>query len=119
MLRPDRVANDAPNAQDRLGFLRIFAYVLPALPLAALGMPIVVHLPQYYASKEVGLGLAVTGVIFSVMAFCTDSTWGLIAGTAREWLASSPARLVALRTTGACVMMTLGTLILASALSSA
>lgn len=63
MLRPDRVA----NAQDRLGFLRIFAYVLPALPLAALGMPIVVHLPQYYASKEVGLGLAVTGVIFSVM----------------------------------------------------
>ena len=67
MLRPARVANDAPNAQDRLGFLRIFAYVLPALPLAALGMPIVVHLPQYYASKEVGLGLAVTGVIFSVM----------------------------------------------------
>ncbi|MGD0143165.1 MAG: MFS transporter [Rhizomicrobium sp.] len=66
MLRPDRVAN-APNAQGRLGFLRIFAYVLPALPLAALGMPIVVHLPQYYASKEVGLGLAVTGLIFSVM----------------------------------------------------
>ena len=63
--------------------------------------------------------LLVFGVIFSVMAFCTDSTWGLIAGTAREWLASSPARLVALRTTGACVMMTLGTLILASALSSA
>ena len=28
--------------------------------------------------------LLVFGVIFSVMAFCTDSTWGLIAGTARE-----------------------------------
>jgi glycoside/pentoside/hexuronide:cation symporter, GPH family len=65
MLRPDRIAN--PNAQDRLGATRIFSYVLLALPLAALGMPIVVHLPQYYASKEVGLGLAVTGVIFSVM----------------------------------------------------
>ncbi len=60
--------------------------------------------------------LLVFGAIFSVMAFCSDSTWGLIAGTAREWLASSPARLVVMRTTGACVMMTLGTLILVSAL---
>ncbi|MGC1420353.1 MAG: LysE family translocator [Acidimicrobiales bacterium] len=60
--------------------------------------------------------LLVFGAIFSVLAFCSDSTWGLIAGTAREWLASSPARLVVMRTTGACVMMTLGTLILVSAL---
>jgi len=67
MLRPDRVANDAPNAQDRLSIVRISSYVLLALPLAALGMPIVVHLPQYYASKEIGLSLTVTGVIFSVM----------------------------------------------------
>jgi threonine/homoserine/homoserine lactone efflux protein len=63
--------------------------------------------------------LLVFGLLFSVMAFCSDGTWGLIAGTAREWLASSPARLVAMRTTGACVMMTLGILILASALSNA
>jgi threonine/homoserine/homoserine lactone efflux protein len=61
--------------------------------------------------------LLIFGAIFSVMAFCSDGTWGLIAGTAREWLASSPARLVVMRTTGACVMMTLGTLILVSALA--
>lgn len=61
--------------------------------------------------------LLLFGVIFSVMAFCSDGTWGFIAGSAREWLANSPARLVTLRTIGACVMMTLGVLIVVSALS--
>src|SRR3984885_8943539 len=64
MLRPDRIA---PAAQERLSATRIFSYVMLAVPLSALGMPIVVHLPQYYASKEIGLGLAVTGAIFSIM----------------------------------------------------
>ncbi len=59
--------------------------------------------------------LLVFGAIFSVMAFCSDSTWGLIAGTAREWLSGSASRLVTLRTTGAVVMTALGTLILVSA----
>jgi threonine/homoserine/homoserine lactone efflux protein len=58
------------------------------------------------------------GVIFSLMAFCSDSTWGLIAGTARQWLADSPTRLIVLRTVGASVMMTLGVVIIASALAS-
>jgi threonine/homoserine/homoserine lactone efflux protein len=61
------------------------------------------------------LQLLVFGGIFSVMAFCSDGTWGFIAGTAREWLSDSPRRLVTLRTTGSLVMMTLGLLILASA----
>ncbi len=55
------------------------------------------------------------GLIFSVMAFASDSTWGIIAGTAREWLSGSPSRLVALRVTGGCVMIVLGALILVSA----
>lgn len=64
------------------------------------------------------LQLVVFGCIFSVMAFCSDGTWGLIAGTAREWLADSPKRLVALRSVGGCVMCSLGILIVSSALSS-
>jgi Na+/melibiose symporter-like transporter len=44
----------------------ILAYVLPSLPWAALGLPIVVHLPQFYASKEIGLSLGVTGLVFSL-----------------------------------------------------
>ena len=58
------------------------------------------------------------GAIFSVMAFVSDGTWGLIAGTAREWLSGSPQRLVALRAIGGCVMMFLGALIIVSAIAS-
>ncbi|HVA52607.1 MAG TPA: LysE family translocator [Acidimicrobiales bacterium] len=67
---------------------------------------------------NVTVQLLTFGAIFSVMAFCSDSTWGLIAGTAREWLSSSAARLVVLRTIGACVMMTLGVIIVVSALTA-
>jgi threonine/homoserine/homoserine lactone efflux protein len=67
---------------------------------------------------NVTLQLVIFGCIFSVMAFCSDGTWGIIAGTAREWLSGSPARLVALRTIGGCVMCCLGVLIVSSALGS-
>jgi threonine/homoserine/homoserine lactone efflux protein len=67
---------------------------------------------------NVTVQLLLFGVIFSVMAFCSDATWGVIAGTAREWLADSPTRLVVLRTIGACVMMTLGVIIVVSAITS-
>ena len=67
---------------------------------------------------NVTVQLLILGVIFSVMAFFSDGTWGVIAGTAREWLSGSPARLVALRTIGGCVMTTLGVLIIVGALTS-
>jgi threonine/homoserine/homoserine lactone efflux protein len=64
---------------------------------------------------NVTVQLLFLGLLFSIMAFCSDSTWGFIAGTARVWLSSSPRRLVRLRTIGACVMMGLGVLIIVSA----
>jgi threonine/homoserine/homoserine lactone efflux protein len=67
---------------------------------------------------NVTVQLLIFGALFSVMAFCSDGTWGVIAGTAREWLSGSTTRLVTLRTVGACVMMTLGLIILISALTS-
>jgi threonine/homoserine/homoserine lactone efflux protein len=67
---------------------------------------------------NVTVQLLILGLIFSVMAFFSDGTWGVIAGTAREWLSGSPARLVVLRTVGGCVMTTLGVLIIVGALSS-
>lgn len=63
----ETVVSSSQSQAHRLSIWRLFAYVLPSIPLAALGMPIVVHLPQFYASKAVGLGLSVTGVIFFVM----------------------------------------------------
>jgi threonine/homoserine/homoserine lactone efflux protein len=42
--------------------------------------------------------------------------WGVIAGTVREWMATSPSRLVLMRRIGGCVMITLGIFTLTSAL---
>ena len=67
---------------------------------------------------HVTIQLLIFGVMFSVMAFFSDATWGYIAGSAREWLATSPNRLVALRTIGASVMMILGVLIIFSAFTT-
>jgi len=56
------------------------------------------------------------GALFSVLAFISDGTWGLLAGTARAWLASDEKRLELLRVIGGCVMIILGLLVIASAL---
>jgi threonine/homoserine/homoserine lactone efflux protein len=68
--------------------------------------------------RDVTFQLLMLGVIFTLLAFCSDSTWGFIAGTAREWLSDSPHRLVVMRTVGASVMMILGVVIIVSALTS-
>ena len=56
------------------------------------------------------------GALFSILAFISDGTWGLLAGTARAWLASDETRLELLRVIGGCVMIILGLLVIASAL---
>jgi threonine/homoserine/homoserine lactone efflux protein len=71
-----------------------------------------------HSHRNVTVQLLLFGAVFSVMAFLSDGTWGIIAGTAREWLSGSPHRLVVLRTVGACVMISLGVIITVSALSS-
>ncbi|HWA30406.1 MAG TPA: MFS transporter [Rhizomicrobium sp.] len=58
---------DSATPAKRTPWYIVTSYVLPSFPLAALGMPIVVHLPNYYASKEVGLGFATVGAIFGLM----------------------------------------------------
>lgn len=67
---------------------------------------------------NVTVQLLLFGGLFSILAFCSDATWGVIAGTAREWLSGSPRRLVVLRSVGACVMVILGVVILISAVTS-
>jgi threonine/homoserine/homoserine lactone efflux protein len=56
------------------------------------------------------------GALFSILAFFSDGSWGLLAGTARAWLAGDASRLEKLRGTGGCVMVVLGlTVILSTA----
>ena len=67
-------------------------------------------LPQFVdrVRGHVTSQLVLMGTIFAVIAFFSDSTWGIIAGTIRNWLANERKRLVAMRVTGGVVMIILG-----------
>jgi threonine/homoserine/homoserine lactone efflux protein len=70
------------------------------------------------SSGNLTLQLLVLGVIFTVLAVLSDGTWGMIAGTARGWMAGSSTRILVLRTIGGLVMVGLGVLIVTSAFAS-
>jgi Na+/melibiose symporter-like transporter len=44
------------------------AYAAPCLPIAAVGLPVVVYLPPYYAAT-LGLDLAMVGLVFAMVRF--------------------------------------------------
>ncbi len=75
-------------------------------------------LPQFVdkGSSNVTAQLVLMGATFSILAFFSDGTWGLLAGTVREWMATTPNRLVIMRRIGGLVMITLGIFTLISAL---
>jgi len=60
--------------------------------------------------------LILMGAIFALIAFFSDGSWGLIAGTIRNWLATEIKRLVRMRMTGGIVMIVLGLFTLLSAI---
>jgi len=87
-----------PSTPDKLSRWRIAAFALPAAPIAALGLPIVVYLPPFYAD-QMGLGLAVVGAIFMITRFWdvfTDPVLGVMSdhyktrwGRRRHWIVLS------------------------------
>jgi threonine/homoserine/homoserine lactone efflux protein len=52
--------------------------------------------------------MAVLGLVFVLIALVSDGAWGLMAGSARGWLARSPRRLSAIGGTGGLVTVGLG-----------
>lgn len=72
-------------AKDRVKGSWLLAYSLPGLPIAALGLPLAVHLPNFYA-VEVGLGYAVVGWIFGAARFFDvflDPVMGVVSDSVR------------------------------------
>ena len=67
-------------------------------------------LPQFIDREkgQITSQLILLGAIFSILAFFSDGTWGLLAGTARAWLAKDSSRLEKLRATGGSIMILLG-----------
>lgn len=77
-------------------------------------------LPQFIDRDRgsVTAQLILLGAIFSILAFISDGSWGLLAGTARQWLATDPRRLEKLRATGGSIMIILGISVLIAAIVS-
>jgi len=44
---------------------QLASFAAPAIPIAALGMPLVIYLPPFYA-EDLGIGLGIVGVVFMV-----------------------------------------------------
>lgn len=65
-------------------------------------------------SSNLTAQLILLGFIFCIIAFISDSTYGLLAGTAREWFASDIKRLIVMRRFGGMVMVALGIFTIAS-----
>ncbi|WP_420035177.1 LysE family translocator [Streptomyces sp. cg28] len=67
-------------------------------------------LPQF-VDREAGhtaLQMLLLGLVFNVIAVTSDSIWGLVAATARDWFARSPRRLAAVGGIGGLAMVGLG-----------
>lgn len=77
-------------------------------------------LPQFIDRDKghITAQLILLGAIFSTLAFISDGSWGLLAGTARAWLANDPSRLEKLRATGGSIMIVLGLSVLFFAIVS-
>jgi len=79
----------------KLRWKTIAAFAVPAVPISALGLPLVVYLPPFYA-EEMGLGLAMVGTIFMITKFWdvfTDPVLGIVSdkiktrlGRRRHWI---------------------------------
>lgn len=78
-------------------------------------------LPQFIDREQGSVTgqLILLGAIFAILAFVSDGSWGMLAGTARNWLATDAKRLERLRATGGIIMIILGISVLFSAIVSA
>jgi threonine/homoserine/homoserine lactone efflux protein len=67
-------------------------------------------LPQFVdrAHGHVAAQMLLLGLVFDLIAVASDSVWGLVASTARDWFARSPRRLAMVGGVGGLTMIGLG-----------
>jgi len=92
------MADEATQRDDVLKKSTLFAFSLPAIPIAALGLPLAVHIPPFYA-EFTGLGLTYIGSLFLLIRFWdvfTDPVLGVLSdrfetrwGRRRHWIVAS------------------------------
>jgi threonine/homoserine/homoserine lactone efflux protein len=74
-------------------------------------------LPQFVdrSQGQVILQMIFLAMIFFVIAVLSDGTWGIVAGTARHWLAGTPTRIEKISGAGGFVIIALGISVIISA----
>jgi len=93
------------NLTERLSISSLMAYASPAIPIAAMGLPMVVYMPPFYA-QDMGLGLTLVGIVFMLARIwdvITDPVLGVVSdrfptrwGRRRHWIViSAPIMIVA------------------------
>ena len=67
-------------------------------------------LPQFVDRDKhnVTAQLILLGAIFALIALISDGSYGILAGTIRQWLSGDIRRLIFMRTSGGVVMIALG-----------
>jgi len=68
--------------------------------------------PQFVdrAKGQITMQMLIMATIFAAIALISDGSWGLLAGTIREWFARDIKRLIRMRISGGAVMILLGLL---------
>ena len=76
-------------------------------------------LPQFVdrSQGQVILQMIFLAMIFFVIAVLSDGTWGIVAGTARHWLAGTPTRIEKISGAGGLIIILLGISVIISALN--
>ena len=74
--------------------------------------------PQFVdrAKGSITFQMLVMATVFAGIALLSDGSWGLLAGTIREWFARDIKRLIRIRMTGGVVMVLLGILTIVQSL---
>ncbi len=73
-----------------------------------------VVLPQFVVRNRghVPLQLLILGLTFSLLAFISDSAWGIFAGNARTWIAKNPGVLAKMTMSAGVIIISLGIVLL-------
>lgn len=74
-------------------------------------------LPQFVDPRkgQIILQMIFLATIFFVIAVLSDGTWGIVAGTARHWLAGTPTRIEKISGAGGFIIIALGVSVVISA----
>jgi threonine/homoserine/homoserine lactone efflux protein len=74
-------------------------------------------LPQFVdrSQGQIILQMIFLATVFFVIAVISDGTWGIVAGTARHWLAGTPTRIEKISGAGGLIIIALGISVIVSA----